>query len=286
MKPFLEKVVTADDASWTMLNRRLDEGIPFEWHHHPEYELTMTLNSRGQRFVGDHIGSYDDGDLVLLGPDLPHTWSGSQKIIESVPHIALVMWFKPAWAQGLTSVLRELGGVADMLGRARGGLRFSDEAAKGVRSDIETLFALPPAVRALQFVDILSRLSRDGSAQVLATPVIADPSEGADRGRIDRVLDYVHAHYSAPLKMAELAEVAALSTSGFHRLFRRHTRHTPTHYIARLRIGEACALLTTSDAPIAHIADVVGYGALANFNRQFLAIKGMTPRAFRRSFRG
>ena len=63
-----------------MLDRRLDDGIPFQWHHHPEFELTLTLNSRGQRFIGDHIGDYDDGDLVLVGPNLPHTWVSREKI--------------------------------------------------------------------------------------------------------------------------------------------------------------------------------------------------------------
>jgi len=78
--------------------------------------------------------------------------------------------------------------------------------------------------------------------------------------------------------------VAALSISGFHRLFRRHTRLTLTRYVAELRIGRACSLLVNSTRPIAHIADEVGYANLANFNRQFLALKGLTPRQFRRSF--
>ena len=68
MKPFLEKVYKPADASWSMLNRRLQDGIPFQWHHHPELELTLTLNSRGLRFVGDHVGEYGDGDLVLWDP--------------------------------------------------------------------------------------------------------------------------------------------------------------------------------------------------------------------------
>ena len=66
MKPLLEKVRPADGASWAWLDRRLDDELPFQWHHHPEFELTLTLNSVGQRFIGDHIGEYGDGDLVLV----------------------------------------------------------------------------------------------------------------------------------------------------------------------------------------------------------------------------
>lgn len=74
MKPLLEHLPASPDASWSMFNRRLDDAIPFEWHHHPEFELTLTLNSRGQRFIGNHVAEYDHGDLVLIGPDLLHTW--------------------------------------------------------------------------------------------------------------------------------------------------------------------------------------------------------------------
>jgi mannose-6-phosphate isomerase-like protein (cupin superfamily) len=85
MKPLLEKVTPPDGASWAWLDRRLDDAIPFQWHHHPEFELTLTLNSVGQRFIGDHIGEYGDGDLVLIGPNLPHTWASRAKRDVALP---------------------------------------------------------------------------------------------------------------------------------------------------------------------------------------------------------
>ena len=97
MKPFLEKIHKPADASWSMLNRRLQDGIPFQWHHHPEFELTLTLNSRGLRFIGDQVGEYDDGDLVLLGPNLPHTWASREAVRAGEPHVALVLWFDSDW---------------------------------------------------------------------------------------------------------------------------------------------------------------------------------------------
>ena len=74
----------------------------FAWHHHPEFELTLTRNSRGQRFVGDHVGNYDDGDLVLIGPNLPHTWASREKIRTTEPHVALVFWFSQQWIEKLS----------------------------------------------------------------------------------------------------------------------------------------------------------------------------------------
>jgi AraC-like DNA-binding protein len=284
MKPFLEKIRPEPGASWAMLNRRLDDEIPFQWHHHPEYELTLTLNSRGQRFIGDHIGAYDDGDLVLVGPNLPHTWTSREKIVAGEPHVALVMWFLPAWAAPLGSVFAEMRPVSDMLARAGAGLAFSGEAAAAARPTIETLFARPAVERLLLLLDVLARLAEDRRARPLASPGFAAPQVSDNRERIDRVLDYLHQNYTGEISTGALADIAALSASGLHRLFRRHTRQTVSAYVMRLRIGEACALLSGSQRPIAHIANDVGYDSLANFNRQFKALKGLTPREYRQNF--
>lgn len=284
MKPFLERVPPAGEASWPMLNRRLDDAIPFQWHHHPEYELTLTLNSRGQRFIGDHIGGYEDGDLVLIGPNLPHSWSSTGKLDPGAPHVALVMWFRAEWAAALCSAFIEMRSVAAMLGRAGAALKFSDTAAGAVRPLIERLFTEPPGQRLPSLIRVLATLAEDRGAQPLASRALEPGPTGADRTRIDRVLDHIHLNYASGLTIDALAEVAALSPSGLHRLFRRHTHTTISDYLMRLKIGEACAMLSGTEKPVAHVAEAVGYASLANFNRQFKAIKGTTPRAYRQNF--
>ncbi|MEQ8699986.1 MAG: AraC family transcriptional regulator [Bauldia litoralis] len=285
MRPLFEKVTVPEGASWALLDRRLDDGIPFQWHYHPEFELTLTLNSRGQRYVGDSIASYDDGDLALLGPNLPHTWCSAERIDPGHPHHAVVMWFTEDWASGITGALAEMHGVRPLLAEAGRGVVFSREAAETARPIIATIPGRQPADRLLRLMEVLALLATDDARRPIAGPgsdrqAVASP----DQPRIERVLDHLHAHYREPVSVAALAAVAALSPSGFHRLFRRHTRLTVTAYVAQLRIGQACALLVNTSLPIAHVAEAVGYANLANFNRQFRATKGMTPRDFRRSF--
>lgn len=282
MRPLLEKVRPPEGASWAWLDRRLDDAIPFQWHHHPEYELTLTLNSRGQRFVGDAIGDYGDGDLVLVGPNLPHTWASRDRIDPAAPHRALVMWFHPDWAAPLVGLLAELRPVGDLLDRARRGLQFSPEAADTVRPLIEAIFERPAADRLSGLIDVLRQLAL-APATPLSSPRLVQAPSGS-RTRIDRVLDHIHVHYAEGISIPDLAEIAALSPSGLHRLFRRHIHQTITDYVMRLRIGEACALLSGTGRPIAHIAEEVGYDSLANFNRQFKALKAMTPRRYRARF--
>lgn len=287
MQPVFEKVMVPGGASWTLLNRRLDDAIPFEWHYHPEFELTLTLNSRGQRHVGDHLGSYDDGDLVLVGPNLPHTWCSRERIDPARPHVALVMWFSPDWAARLVEPLAELRPVGRMLAEAGRGLAFTAAAAAAVRPAIEAMPDLDPAGRLLRLIEVLCVLARDEDRRTtLAAPRPAPVAMPApEQARIDRVLNHIHARYRDEIPIASLTDLACLSASAFHRFFRRHTRMTVSRYVAQLRIGQACSLLINGDRPIGHVADAVGYPNIANFNRQFRALKAMTPREFRRSFR-
>jgi AraC-like DNA-binding protein len=285
MRPLFEKVTVPEGASWSLLDRRLDDGIPFQWHYHPEFELTLTLNSRGQRYIGDNIASYDDGDLVLLGPNLPHTWNSANSIDARRPHHAVVMWFTETWGQSVTSALAEMRAVAPLLTRAGRGVVFSQGAAKAARPIIESIPERAPADRLLRLMEVLALLAGDSGAAPIAGPAASRRKvDSPDQDRIERVLDHIHAHYREPITIDTLADVAALSGSGFHRLFRRHTRLTVSDYVTELRIGQACALLVSTARPIAHIADEVGYASLANFNRQFRALKQVTPREFRRSF--
>lgn len=282
MRPYLETLPWVKGSSLAMLDRRLPDGIPFQWHHHPEFELTLTRNSRGQRFIGDSVAAYGDFDLVLVGPNLPHTWVSDAKLREGDPHWAQVIWFDASWAKGLGEMLVEYRDVADLVGRGQRGLSFSAELGEALAPDFDRFFAASPKDRLMCMLDILCRLQA-APAQLLASAQ-SQPTE-ASRARIDRVLAHLHTHYETPVRLEDLAHIAALSVSGLHRLFRRHTGQTVSAYITGLRIGAACAKLSGTDQPIAHVAHEVGYGALANFNRQFKAAQGMTPRQYRARFR-
>lgn len=282
MRPLLEHLPTSPDSSWSMLNRRLDDAIPFEWHHHPEFELTLTLNSRGQRFVGNHVADYDHGDLVLIGPNLPHTWASREKIDQVQPHVALVFWFRKDWIEGLAEGAVELAPVIRLIRSAATGLAFDTALGRALVADFEGMFSRPPVGRLTGLLNILARLAEDKSGQPLST-VVPLNVEG-DRSRIDRVLTYLYSHYHKPIRMEQIAEIAALSESGLHRMFKKHTQVSISDYLIGLRVGEACARLSSTTQPIRHIAADVGYSSLANFNRQFLRLRGMTPRVYRASF--
>lgn len=285
MRAFLERITPEEGASWSLLDRRLEDGIPFEWHHHPEYELTLTLNSRGHRYIGDDIEPYDDGDLALVGPGIAHSWCSRERIDPARPHIALVIWFRHEWVSAMLATLPELRELAGLLADAGRGLSFGSASRNRARPLIEAMPAAEPARRLMLLLEVLLALCRADDRQPLsnvpspqAQPLQADP-------RLLRVLDVLHRDFARPIGIAALAALACLSVSAFHRMFQRHCRMSAVQYLTRLRIGRACSLLIGGELPVARIAEQVGYANLSLFNRQFLALKGCTPRAFRRIHR-
>ena len=164
------------------------------------------------------------------------------------------------------------------------GLAFKNEFGLTLAADFEAIYTRAPAQRLLGLIDLLLRIADAEGAEPLSTTV-PKQVEGS-RLRIDRVLQHLHQHYDQQVHMEELADIAALSVSGLHRMFRNHTQSNVSAYLVGLRIGEACSRLSSTDQPIKFIAEEVGYISLANFNRQFRKLRGMSPREYRAAFRG
>jgi len=291
MKPFFEKVLIDQGSSWTVFHRCL-EAFPFEWHYHPEFELTMTLNSLGQRYIGDHIGSYGHEDLILLGPNLPHTWCSREKIEGGRPHQAMVLWFSRDLAYNLVERWPEFGAIRRLLkDEAPRGVCFSEKVRREAGRKILALLDQQPADRLLNLLSILNFLAGDGERVTLSSSSLgnstsdaasnAEPHFAKDSATIDRVLSYLHAHYREEISVTDLASRAHVSLSSFHRLFKRHMRMPVSAYVAHLRIGKACSLLMNTEIPISIVASEAGYYNYANFVRQFEKLKRMTPRRFR-----
>jgi AraC-like DNA-binding protein len=273
------------DASW-ILQARPRTDVPFEWHYHPEYELIFTMNARGQRFVGDSCVTLGEHDLVLVGANLPHAWSVHGSLAEDQPIIIRVCWFSQEWLDYLLRGHPELAAVGRLCMRAAHGLAFPAEVAERFRETMLAFEHMSAARRLPALLGVLVQLAEEGDTSVLASGhysgwVRTDPRNE----RLTRVLSYLHEHYAEPLDLADLAARAALSVGAFHRFFRRHLQMTVTQYVANLRVGQACQWLIESEKPIKVIAAEVGYTNLAHFNRQFRAIRDVTPRDFRARYR-
>ncbi len=285
MKLHFEKV----DVGARSLNVfvRDDPQFTFHWHYHPEYELTLITESQGQRLVGDGIADYGPGDLVLLGPDLPHSWrSAPDPPRRRQRHRATVVHFREDFVGADFLALDEMRAVARLLQASRAGLAFG-ATARGQRAAarLRTIAELAPPQRLLLLLSVLQELAEEKRPQVLSTDRVRPVHRVQDQRRIETICAYLDRHHQGTVDFAALSRTMHMDQASLCRFFKRATGRTMTTYLNELRVGAAAQLLTTTDLTSLEIGLRVGFGNYANFGRQFRRLKGHPPSHLRTQFR-
>ncbi len=284
MKAHFEKVTPGDSSFLTF--ERADPAFPFNWHYHPEFELTLILDSHGQRLVGDGIADYGPGDLVLLGPNLPHSWrSGPVRPGPRKIHRAVVIQFREDFLGEQFFALEEMESIARLLKRSACGLAFGDTKAgrQAARRLVDFSF-LSPARRIIALVSVLLDLAEESHPQTLSTNRLAPMCRVEDQQRIDAICVHLNRHFEEEIDFASLSRQIHMDQTSLCRFFKRATGRTMTAYVNELRVGAAAQLLTDTDESVLDIGFKVGFGNYSNFNRQFKKVKGYNPRALRQQF--
>lgn len=281
MKPDLEVVQIRRGESF----KAWAHGYPFHtvrWHFHPEYELHYVAATSGRYFVGDFIGEFAPGNLVLTGPNLPHNWISDVPDGGAIPLRSMIVQFSEEFIGGLTGLLPELSPLGAVLEKSRHGAVFSEATTREIVPQFERLLGAQGATRIEMFMSIVAALSRACDVRTLASSsYLPDPSGYMSVG-INKVLAHIGGHLTEPFTETEAAGIAGQSQSAFSRSFRRHTGMAFVQYVIRLRINLACQLLMSDEAMrIIDVCYAAGFNNLSNFNRHFLAQKGMTPSRFR-----
>ncbi len=137
-------------------------------------------------------------------------------------------------------------------------------------------------MRLAAFCEFLAELARCTDYRLLSAVRMQAEDDDAGLDQINTIVDRLMADVSQPLIAAEVAAGLGMSESRFSRFFRRATGNTFTDFVNRVRINRACQLLMESERKVSDICYEVGFNNLANFNRRFLQVKGMTPSEFRR----
>ena len=282
MKPVFEKVPMGIGES---LHCEVVKGRDYgtRWHFHPEHQLTLAVRSQGHRLVGDHLGALEDGDVVLVGSNVPHVWH--QAVDAGSEAEAVIVRFDEGFVGKEFMAKEEMEGVRALLRRAARGLVVQGKAREEVA---RRMLALPEEGRLERVVGLLAILARLASAKAGEMKALASASYepmllSEDQDRMERVCAYIHQHYTEKVERRELAALAALSEGAFSRFFHSRTGRTVPQYVNELRVGRACRLLL--EFPGRTVSDVAldcGFDNLANFNRRFLAARGVAPSVFRK----
>ena len=268
--------------------RYLEHGVPsalVRWHYHDEYELHLICASTGKVFVGDYIGQFAPGHLVLTGPRVPHNWVSLDTPAEGIRLRDMVIQFSHAPLAQMAGVIPEMKAIMPLLGRASYGIEFFDltASAQAHFARIRDASGLP---RFIAFLALLGELADSTNYHLLSTVPMQASADDDTVARINAAVNFIVQNLSSQFSMRDLAQQLNMSERLFARFFRSATGNSFTDFVNRLRINRACQLLMETEQYVSNICYDAGFNNVANFNRRFLEFKGMTPREFRQQAAG
>lgn len=258
------------------------------WHYHPELELVFIKNSSGTRFLGDSIKKFQQGDLVLIGENLPHMWQNDPVYFEEDSNLhaeALVIHFNKDFAGKDFFKTPEFASIKELLELAKRGILFRGKTNLCIAEILEEMLGASDFDRFIQFMKLLKLLSNESSIEILSSPGFVESFKKEENRRLDKIYDYIINHFREEITLEKVADLASMNTSSFCRYFKKTTNKTFSHYLNEVRVGFACRLLMEHKHNISETCYACGFNNISNFNRQFRMIAKMSPSEYSRLHR-
>jgi AraC-like DNA-binding protein len=255
-----------------------------QFHFHKEYELLYNIENSGTRFVGDSVHRFESGDLVLVGPNIPHYWHSDDKYFredsKEIAKVVLIQFIKNFTGDSFLE-LPEMQSVRDLLLRAEQGIQIKGVAAIEIGEKINALTQMQGRKRLLQMIEILCLMGEATEFNLLASKGFCEALKGEGNEKINQIFNFMINNYQSNINFQEIANFANMNPSAFCRYFKKHTSKTSSEVLNEIRIGFACKMLINSCESISEIGYSCGYMNIPYFNRQFKQFKGLTPFQYR-----
>ena len=283
MKPRHEKLTLEPKFSF-VLQKDVYPYYPTPWHYHPEFELVLVVKSTGRRTVGDHEENFSDGDLVFLGPNMPHAFQNDPIYYQgnfSLTAEAIVIQFREDFLGKDFFNLPEMIPVTQLFDRAKFGIKILGNTRDQVAEMMHAMLKSSGTGRIIQLLAILETLSISEELQLLANPGFVQQYAVSGNDRITKVHKYIMTNFRRNISLQDVAEVANMSVTSFCRFFKACTRKSFSLFLNEIRIGYACKLLLEEGHNISQVCYECGFNNMSNFNRQFKKITGKSPLQYR-----
>lgn len=274
----LEIVRLDEGSSFKLLHQRVRaDNFPWDYHCHPELELVYVYDGTGRRHVGNHVSYYQDGDLVLIGSQLPHSGFGYGS--EGVHEEIVVQFKQETFSQGAVT-MPEIHFIDTLFHQARLGMCFYGQTKKEIGKKIRVLPGLDSFERFLVMMEVLKELASSREYIVLNESVKTYGFRSKDQSRFKKICEHLEQNYSQSIDMEEVAGLVNLSVPAFCNYFKKMVSMTYTDFVNDYRVRKACQMLVTPKS-ILDISFECGFSSQSYFSKVFRKVKGMTPMEFR-----
>lgn len=247
------------------------------FHFHKAYEIALILKSKGTRIIGDSIENFTEGDLVLLGPNVPHiAYYNNNDFIH-----AIVVYFNPDWLTQNQLDSNSLAKLRRLFDDTRRGVKITGDTRKKIVKNIVSLQKSTGLERIIMLLNILQIISNSSEYECLASEGYSNSFSQKDINRLDKVYQYIRDNFTEPIMLEDAASVASMTPTAFCKFFKNKTQKTFSNFVNEIRIGYACKLLWNDDLTISQICYKCGFNNLTNFNKNFKRYTGMVPTVYK-----
>jgi AraC-like DNA-binding protein len=260
------------------------ENAPFaSWHNQPEYELVLITKGWGKRSIGDNVGRFEPGDLILMGPYLAHEYVCDDDCYtqpNGLQSECVVIQFDHTFLGEQFFKIPENKPLLKILADSKTGCKFFGDTASSIGGIMLSMTVMNETDRLYALFSIFGKLLKSSEYELLASPQFVQTFLPNENEVMQKVTKFLLQHFHEEIKVKDLLKIAHMSNSAFCTLFKKTYRMNFKEYLHKLRIGYACKLMGENTKSITEIAYLSGFENISNFNRQFKKIKDTTPREY------
>ena len=281
MKPVLRQMTATPDNSF-VVRKDSGESMLNNWHYHAEIEFLYIRKSTGTWLVGDHIGHFQNGDVVMLGPNLPHCFRHEAGAMESGETICVK--FLPAMMGNHFLELPEAKSIQHIIARSNTGLKLEGRTKELAATMIEEMLEDSPGKKLVHLLWLLQEVADSKEIVPLSSKGFIQSPGNPDEERVKLIFEYTLKNYHQKISLDKVATLLHMTRPSFCRFFKNKTKKTYVQFLMEVRIGYACKLLVEDEKNVAEIGYECGYNNISHFNHQFKTITGKKPLEYKKDY--
>ena len=280
--PVLESVSPDVGSSFTCLKYYRDENIKSNfWHYHPEIELIFVHKGSGKRQIGSNISYFTDGDLILIGSNLPHCGMTNENTKNE--YEVVIQFSKEFLGQDFWKAV-EMNRISALLEKAKSGIVFGEDFKKALKPKIDALTESHSLTKLLLLIEVLDQMSLTQDYKILNASKYYLQTQKEDNDRINVIFNYVKDHFKEQITLETVAELSNMTVPSFCRYFKKITNKTFTQFVNKYRITHSLKLLAEQPMSITEVCFDSGFNNFSYFNKTFKEHTQKSPSQYRKEF--
>ena len=280
LKPLLKKIEPEFGSSFVLrnFNESINGGKP-NWHYHPEIELVYIEKGKGKRHIGNHVSYFNDGDLLMIGSNLPHY--GFPSGLSGNNQEVVMQIHESCFGTGFLDMV-ETSSIKSLFSKSKFGLSFYGGIKNEIGERLKSMFYMSSFEKMMEVIKIFHQLSLTEEYNLLNAKELSLEYSGTDNNRIDLIYEHVRNNFESKIFLEEIAETINMTVPALCRFFKRSTGKTFVQFLNEYRVTHACKLISEENRNITDIAFECGFHNLSNFNRVFKKVTEKSPSEYRK----